>query len=341
MKFTMPKKIVIRLAVFSLAVVLLFPATASADINEHITKTETGFYYTVQKGDTLWGLSQKFSDTPWQWPDLWHYNPEIKNPHLIYPGQKIQIYAKDWIEQEQEPATETPKLVEKPKQFLIYSRINSIGFISNAPVESCGTLFAADTNNVMIYQGDKVYIHSNPSGPGLSVGARYTSFRTIDPVKDPRTGEKLGRQVYLTGMLEIESVTPEFAVARVLTNYHAIKVDDQLMPFEKRDEKICIQDGISGLSGSIVKSEEDQTLMGDDIVVFINRGSSEGIQPGQSYDIYDQQIIKTAPGSPAIPLSADTIGRVVVLIARSHTATALITRSDRHIGAGMKIRPVE
>ena len=44
---------------------------------------ETGFYYTVQKGDTLWDLSQKFSDTPWQWPEMWKENDQIANPHRI------------------------------------------------------------------------------------------------------------------------------------------------------------------------------------------------------------------------------------------------------------------
>jgi len=51
---------------------------------------EAGFYYTVKKGDTLWDLSQRFSDTPWQWPDLWHENQQLPNPHWIYPGERIR-----------------------------------------------------------------------------------------------------------------------------------------------------------------------------------------------------------------------------------------------------------
>ena len=55
-------------------------------------ETENGYYYTVQKGDTLWDLSRRFSATPWVWPELWQENSEtIANPHLIYAGQKIRL----------------------------------------------------------------------------------------------------------------------------------------------------------------------------------------------------------------------------------------------------------
>ena len=67
----------------------LFQAAAG---DEESINYETGFYYTVQEGDTLWDLSQKFSDTPWQWPEIWKENSQIANPHRIYPGQRIRLY---------------------------------------------------------------------------------------------------------------------------------------------------------------------------------------------------------------------------------------------------------
>jgi len=315
------------------ALLLLFPIASMAGINDHITKTETGFYYTVQKGDTLWGLSKKFSDSPWQWPDLWHYNPKIKNPHLIYPGQKIQIYRKDWTEQAKKPAPKPVKITKKPKQYLKFSRINSVGFITSTPLPSCGTIAGSFAQSDMIAQGDRVYIHADPANPPLSVGSRYTSFRTISPIYDPETGKKLGKQVYPTGLLEIESITPEFAVAKVLASYHVIRVNDRIMPFEKRDEKICLQEGVPGISASIVRSEENRVMICDDIVAFINKGRLQGVMPGQIYDIYDLG----DNGGPGL-IAENVIGRAVVLISRSKTATALITLSKREIESGMELR---
>jgi len=52
---------------------------------------EEGQIYTIKKGDTLWDLSQRFIDDPYYWPNVWANNPDITNPHLIFPGQKIRI----------------------------------------------------------------------------------------------------------------------------------------------------------------------------------------------------------------------------------------------------------
>ena len=75
-----------------LFILLAFPFLPAAAEAPKKVKYETGFYYTVQKGDTLWDLSQKFSDTPWQWPEMWQENDQIANPHRIYPGERIRLY---------------------------------------------------------------------------------------------------------------------------------------------------------------------------------------------------------------------------------------------------------
>ena len=71
-----------------LAVAFSLEAAEGEKAFEH----ETGFYYTVQKGDTLWDLSQKFSDSAWLWPEMWRENSQIANPHRIYPGERIRLF---------------------------------------------------------------------------------------------------------------------------------------------------------------------------------------------------------------------------------------------------------
>jgi len=62
-----------------------------------VENLESGLYYTIQKGDTLWDLSEHFFDSPWIWPDLWQKNQAILNPHWIYPGDRIRVYGREGL----------------------------------------------------------------------------------------------------------------------------------------------------------------------------------------------------------------------------------------------------
>ncbi|NIQ96799.1 MAG: LysM peptidoglycan-binding domain-containing protein, partial [Desulfuromonadales bacterium] len=73
-----------KLLLLILAMLLLGPFAAAAKEEPRI--------YVIKKGDTLWGISQRFIKDPFYWPSLWANNPMLKNPHFIYPGQKLHIY---------------------------------------------------------------------------------------------------------------------------------------------------------------------------------------------------------------------------------------------------------
>jgi hypothetical protein len=126
--------------------ILLFIAVpVSAKVEDHIVKTESGFYYTVQKGDTLWDLSNQFKDSPWEWPGLWSNNPQIPNPHLIYPGQKLLIFKKTCKDGKNEEVLEPVAMPDYPlprsliqKKILFFSWNNKAGFIRDEEISPVG-----------------------------------------------------------------------------------------------------------------------------------------------------------------------------------------------------------
>ncbi len=87
--------------------------------------SQSAIYYTVKKGDTLWDLSQRFNNDAWKWPGVWGKNKQLKNPHIIYPGQRIKLFSRSDIEQVkqlemsvEEDVVQTTENVEEIPEFV-------------------------------------------------------------------------------------------------------------------------------------------------------------------------------------------------------------------------------
>ena len=196
-------------------------AVSSQNIEQEVVETETGFYYTVKKGDTLWDLSQKFSDTPYLWPDLWSDNSQIANPHLIYPGQRIRLFRRSDIEKEARPVieekpieTKAPPIEVVPEEvpqiatqeipeakpvskIYRYPAIDRVGFIKRKALTPEGFIFKVKEERKLISAGDIVYISQNESNP-LIPGGKYTVYRTLEPIYDEANGKYIGIPVSYT-----------------------------------------------------------------------------------------------------------------------------------------------
>ncbi len=326
---------------------------------------DEAFYYTVQKGDTLWDISERFLNTPWKWPDLWQRNAKdvpILNPHLIYPGQRLLIYPdRGVIATEPLPsgapapapeprveAGEPPPApsggfeetgLEADKRQLTFSPINRVGFIRRQPVDPHGVIFKVQGDaKQMIYKRDIVYVRPTGDNP-LVVGREYTIYKTAGPIHDPKTDRFVGYQHILTGRLEITRVESEYAMGVVRSSYRTIRVNEKLMPYNELSPDIPFADSVDGLRGTIVSSEEGGRLLGTGSVVFIDRGEENGLAPGQRYNIIYQEIARPDPEkTQRVTLAPVVLGDVVVLRAEPTTATVILTRSTKDVYPGSQIR---
>jgi hypothetical protein len=302
------------------------------------SETENGYYYTVQKGDTLWDLSRRFSGTPWVWPELWEENNAvIANPHLIYPGQRIRLMRATGRRTAGAPA---PSL-DQPLAGIhfYYSLSDQYGFIRKVPVAPEGTIFKSQSSTkTLLSEGDIVYARPE-SDAALIKGQLLRIYRTFNPLIDQKTKELIGTQHLLCGVLEIVQREPQYAIGRVVESYRPTEVGDKLMPYERRSPRIAIQDSQPGIDGSMIMAEEHLSMFAEFNVAFINQGWVHGIRPGQIYSIYhtDEHNFGSVTSSQTISIPVDC-GELLVLHVENETSTVLLTGSKKEFPEGTRIR---
>ena len=181
--------------------------------------------YTVKRGDTLWAISRLFLKSPWRWPELWGMNmTDIKNPHLIYPGQTLYLdksngRARLSTKRGGADNLETVKL--SPRSRISNLPDDSIPTLQNNLIEpflaepvivEAGVLEAAprfvatQESRVLLSEGDRAYARS-VDGAGLSIAAGkprdFRVFRNATALKDPGTGEILGYEAQYVGRAKL------------------------------------------------------------------------------------------------------------------------------------------
>ena len=319
---------------------LVMPFSLAAAENEKVIEHETGFYYTIQKGDTLWDLSRKFSDSAWLWPEMWQENNQIANPHRIYPGERIRLYRRKGSQKIAEQKLGKSLAVKPSLDDLIhyrYTALDRVGFIRKKPVAQHGTIFKVQETKEMIHDGDVVYIR--PEGNiDLVPGKRYTTYRTLTPIKDRVTNRYVGIQHLLTGVVEITQVEPQYAMGMIIESYRPIELDDMLMPYYRRIPKLIIKDSPKDLQGRIIDAEEHNRLIGDNMIAFIDKGKKDGVQPGQFYNVYFQvqENIYPKKGKKTRLLPVD-FAELLVLHTENTTATVIVTSADKEFEPGATV----
>ncbi len=326
---------------------IVLPARLSAQESRDTLEREIGVYYTVQKGDTLWDVSKRFSDSPWLWPELWKENRHISNPHIINPGDKLRLFYNketDLIKDEKEKMEENKGIVqskEAVKKIVIYYNypaIDSIGFVRKKPVTPNGSIFNVKNDKVLISVGDLVYIKPE-SNSNFTPGTKYTVYRTLDPLIDKETEELIGYQHYLTGIVEIKKTEPLYVIAEVIKSFKEIGINDLLMPYIPKSSHIPVIESVKGIEGTLIASEEKRELIGDNMVAYIDKGEADGVKPGQFYSIFYQEKKKISPDiKEKTYLDPVDIGKVFVLSTEQTTSSVHVAKSDKNINVGTKIR---
>ena len=307
---------------------------------KNVVQDETGTYYVVQKGDTLWDISNFFLQSPWYWPEIWSVNSQIPilNPHLIFPGQRLRLYGWGEGPEIMPPSAEPPQIAAL--EYFHYPPISHVGFIQKEPEKSIGTIFKVRGNKEMISTDDIVYVQESGVRP-IAAGDRYTVYRASVPIYDRQQKTLIGTQHLITGTVEVLQKTDSYVMGRITQTFRAIRIGDQLMAFEERSADIPLTNSVPGLSAKIITSEERTTIMGEHDIAFIDKGSLDGVRVGQEYEVFEVDHVRP-PGASGEETVKDIIvpievGKVIVLLTRPTASTCLITSSLKSLQAGVTV----
>ncbi|MDA8133961.1 MAG: LysM peptidoglycan-binding domain-containing protein [Desulfobacteraceae bacterium] len=307
----------------------------SAEENKDFVPGEdSGFYYTIKKGDTLWDLSQKFYNSEWDWPGLWEMNQDIKNPHWIYPGKKIRIFLKENTAVKPEFVKIEEIKPEKPPEKIIpsfsFSEMDRIGFVRKTAEPHVGSVIKDQDNKIMMSSNDIIYI--KPSGKGTLIpGNRYHVFST-SPVK---TKTFSGIKHILRARIEIREHKTTYATAKVIKAYREIREGDMIMEYRNREPVLTVDESPSPVDGRILCSEDDNIMINDNRIAFIDIGSDH-VRPGQIYSVM-RSVNKTDKSlwlqNPKSEVKFDNInaGKLIVLHTEDISSTVMILSSKYEI----------
>lgn len=284
---------------------VLILATASAiTLADTVTvKPDHPESYVVVKGDTLWDITGRFLNEPWLWPQVWEANPQIENPHLIYPGDVISLQYQDGRpilavsrgdksgryvrlspevrSYEKDEAIPTIP-IDAIKQFLTRPLVVSVDEMENWPyvVSSYDEHLAAGA-------GDKVYVRGLPEN--VASRERYAVYRKGNPLINPRKdkNEILGYEaLYVADAIVERSGDPaSFTISR---SSREILVGDRLAQESEADinRSFVPTTPASEVNGNVISVIDGVSEIGQYQIVVVDLGTEDGMQTGNVVGVY-------------------------------------------------------
>ncbi|HZE92766.1 MAG TPA: LysM domain-containing protein [Rhizobacter sp.] len=314
--------------------------------------------YTVKSGDTLWDISKMYLTSPWRWPELWGMNmDEIRNPHLIYPGQVLVLDKTDGrarlrVGQGIGDAGASGRLSPRVRSSDVLNGIPSISLNAIEPFLNEAVIFdenelaraprvvAAQEGRVLLSRGDLAYVRGD-----LAANRNFRVFREPQPLLDPSTREVLGYEAKYLGIAEYTrrggtsdtgDVIPDtFTLTSVRQE---ILTGDRLSPVPARQFINYVPHAPqAALSGQIASIYGDSDVAGQNQIVALNRGSRDGVETGHVLALWrkgEHVVDRTNAGRETIQLPDERHGALFVFRVFNRMSYALVLSVQEPVRPG-------
>jgi hypothetical protein len=340
-----------RKSITTLAFVLIGLASAGALAQAPKTplamKPDAPDRYVVVRGDTLWSIAQRYTDSPWRWSELWELNKdEIKNPHRLYPGNVIVLdRARGRLALASDTVRMSPKVrAESTAQTVIPTIPPSIiePFLARPLVievdglDNAASIVAAEESRMILETGNRAFVR----GIGNSTEPAWYIYRRGGPLVDPDTKVTLGYEAIYLGVARV--VRPgDAAVVQLSSVTQEVVVGDKLLPAGKpeiptyapRAPSTPVQGRVISLYGRQSRLGE----YGDRSVVAINLGRSQGIEVGHvvallrpGATVAEASRSKNSPAGPLV-LPDERYGVAIVFRVFDRVSYALVMNISKPV----------
>jgi len=329
-------------------------ALAAADVR---VRDDAPMRYTVKPGDTLWDISGQFLHSPWLWPSVWRENPQIDNPHLIYPGDVLTLRDCDGspcigLERGQNVVKMSPEMRALPRREVITPLPMSVlqTFLrdhrivdESEPLNELAYVIAGDNKRLISGAGDHIFARAAESSnlAALTSGESLGIFRPGEIYHDAE-GKPLGMGLIGIGEAALISHEDDVARLRVQKAAQEVRNNDIILPL---DTRLQAQDMVPrvpqhDVAGRIVGVSGGVRFIGRLQVVAIDLGTEDGLQPGHVLRIDQQGEQVVDPRTEElVKLPAETAGTLVIFRPYDKISYAIVMAATNTLAVGDAVRP--
>ncbi len=319
----MRQKFSIAVRMLAAAAAILVLAAAASPGDDLKVADRAPDRYTVQKGDTLWGIAARFLRDPWRWPDIWRLNrTEIKNPHWIYPGDVIVLDrhagpdGTPMLRLERSTVRLSPSIRVSPLESEAVPSIPPGDIepyltqpLVTGPEGLAGTaeIVAGRDQRVVRGQSDLVYVTGIDPAAG-DLWYIYRPGRTFVS----RTKEILGHEQRFLGTARVERFA-EVSTVRIASANEEIQIGDRLVPAPREQLINYVPHAPQQpINGQIIATAQDSVEVGRGWVVTLDKGARDGLDIGSVLATY--HIVPPIPD----PRPSKEPDRIAQLLEQTH-----------------------
>lgn len=301
--------------------------------------------YVVKRGDTLWGISKVFLRDPWFWPEIWQVNPQIQNPHLIYPGDTLRLVYIDGRPAIMLQRGDTARVLPRVRSQPLEGSVTSIPYETVAAFMSKPTLLteeqikgapyvlATRDLHVAISDGDTVYARGFTAP--AAVGTHYNVVHVGEALRDPDDNRIVGYDGIFTGAGHVTRggdpvtlVMTESARETEAGDKLFVGGVDVALDFIPSAPK-------SRVNGRIMLVSNGVSVIGQYEVVVINRGVIDGLAPGNMLAIYQSGETVADTDNKGFLNSTSRLGATKVKLPDERNGTFMVFKTFEHLSYGL------